>query len=83
MWAALLPIVSVWGFQFDGVFIGATRTRELLVAMAVAVFFLMRSFSRQLRKIDLPPGGVPINGGQEAQEPATVADASEGETPAP
>ena len=36
VWAALLPIVSVWGFQFDGVFIGATRTRELLVTMAVA-----------------------------------------------
>ena len=36
LWAALLPIVSVWGFQFDGVFIGATRTRELLVTMALA-----------------------------------------------
>ena len=36
IWAALLPVVSVWGFQFDGVFIGATRTRELLVTMAVA-----------------------------------------------
>jgi Na+-driven multidrug efflux pump len=36
VWAALLPIVSMWGFQFDGVFIGATRTRELLVTMAVA-----------------------------------------------
>jgi MATE family multidrug resistance protein len=36
VWAALLPVASVWGFQFDGVFIGATRTRELLVTMAVA-----------------------------------------------
>ncbi|QCX51319.1 MATE family efflux transporter [Ralstonia pseudosolanacearum] len=34
VWAALLPVVSVWGFQFDGVFIGATRTRELLLTMA-------------------------------------------------
>lgn len=28
-WLWLLPFVSVWGFLFDGVFIGATRTREM------------------------------------------------------
>jgi MATE family multidrug resistance protein len=41
-WAAVLPIASVAGFQLDGVFIGATRTRELMQAMAVsfAVFML-------------------------------------------
>ena len=41
-WAALLPLASVAGFQLDGVFIGATRTRELMKAMAVslAVFLL-------------------------------------------
>lgn len=39
-WAAISPILSVWGFQLDGVFIGATRTRDLLAAMTVcfAVF---------------------------------------------
>ncbi|WGS51841.1 MATE family efflux transporter [Paraburkholderia sp. D15] len=39
-WAMLLPMVSVWGFLLDGVFIGATRTRELMVSMmtSFAVF---------------------------------------------
>jgi MATE family multidrug resistance protein len=36
-WAALSPIVSVWGFQLDGIFIGCTRTRELRNAMMVSV----------------------------------------------
>jgi MATE family multidrug resistance protein len=35
-WAALLPVISVWGFLLDGVFIGATRTRELMSSMAVS-----------------------------------------------
>jgi multidrug resistance protein, MATE family len=41
-WAVALPLVSVAGFQLDGVFIGATRTTELMKAMAVslAVFVL-------------------------------------------
>jgi len=39
-WAALSPVISVWGFLLDGVFIGATRTRELMMAMvaSLAVF---------------------------------------------
>jgi MATE family multidrug resistance protein len=39
-WAAISPIISVWGFLLDGVFIGATRTRELMSAMvaSLAVF---------------------------------------------
>lgn len=36
-WVALLPLVSVWGFLLDGVFIGATRTRELMLAMALSL----------------------------------------------
>ena len=36
-WAALSPVISVWGFLLDGVFIGATRTRELMRAMAVSL----------------------------------------------
>ncbi|WP_246797458.1 MATE family efflux transporter [Burkholderia perseverans] len=36
-WAAVMPLVSVWGFLLDGVFIGATRTRGLMVAMAVSL----------------------------------------------
>ncbi|WP_408205898.1 MATE family efflux transporter [Paraburkholderia sediminicola] len=35
-WAALLPVISVWGFLLDGVFIGATRTHELMTSMMVS-----------------------------------------------
>ncbi|MBQ0833915.1 MATE family efflux transporter [Marinobacter sp.] len=40
-WLWVLPFVSVWGFLFDGVFIGATRTREMQNTMlfsALGVF---------------------------------------------
>ncbi|HEY2021659.1 MATE family efflux transporter [Paraburkholderia sp.] len=36
-WAALSPVISVWGFVLDGVFIGATRTRELMVSMVISL----------------------------------------------
>lgn len=36
-WAVALPAVTVWGFLFDGVFFGATRTAELRNGMAVAL----------------------------------------------
>jgi multidrug resistance protein, MATE family len=36
-WAAISPVISVWGFLLDGVFIGATRTRELMVSMVVSL----------------------------------------------
>jgi MATE family multidrug resistance protein len=37
-----LPIIAVWAFLFDGVFIGATRTAEMRngMALALAVFLL-------------------------------------------
>ena len=35
-WAVLSPLVSVWSFQLDGVYIGATRTRALRDSMALA-----------------------------------------------
>ncbi|HUB00688.1 MAG TPA: MATE family efflux transporter [Terracidiphilus sp.] len=35
-WAILLPLVSVWGYQLDGIFIGATRARELRDSMVFA-----------------------------------------------
>ncbi|WP_322029605.1 MATE family efflux transporter [Paraburkholderia sp. J76] len=45
-WAALSPLISVWGFLLDGVFIGATRTRELMQAMAVSLaVFLCASWA--------------------------------------
>ena len=45
-WAALSPVISVWGFLLDGVFIGATRTRELMVSMTVSLaVFLAASWA--------------------------------------
>jgi multidrug resistance protein, MATE family len=44
-WAALSPLVSVWGFLLDGVFIGATRTHDLMRAMAMSLAaFLVASW---------------------------------------
>jgi MATE family multidrug resistance protein len=42
-WAVALPVISVWGFQLDGVFIGATRARELRDSMLIsfAVFLAL------------------------------------------
>jgi len=41
-WAALAPLVGVWCFQLDGIFIGATRAAEMRNAMlmSVAIFLL-------------------------------------------
>ena len=41
-WLVLSPLVSVWSFQLDGIFIGATRTAEMRNAMifSLAVFLL-------------------------------------------
>ncbi|WP_068805252.1 MATE family efflux transporter [Thauera phenolivorans] len=47
-WAAALPLASVWGFVLDGVFIGATRTRELMQAMVLcAAAFLALALTLQ------------------------------------
>lgn len=35
-WAAFAPLLGVWAFQLDGIFIGATRTREMRNAMLIA-----------------------------------------------
>ena len=41
-WAALAPLLGVWAYQLDGIFIGATRTAEMRRAMlaSLAVFGL-------------------------------------------
>ena len=36
-WAAALPILAVWSFQFDGIFLGATRTAALRNAMIASM----------------------------------------------
>jgi MATE family multidrug resistance protein len=35
-WAAAAPLLGVWAFQLDGIFIGATRTADMRNAMLVA-----------------------------------------------
>lgn len=49
-WAALVPVAGVWAFVWDGIFIGTTRTRGMLaaMAMAMAVFFAVWALSRPL-----------------------------------
>jgi MATE family multidrug resistance protein len=40
-WLTVLPLVSVWSFLYDGVFVGATRSREMrdvMVGSALLVF---------------------------------------------
>ena len=40
-WAALLPVLSVWCYQLDGIFIGATRGPEMRnAALASSLIFL-------------------------------------------
>ncbi len=41
-WLVVAPVVSVWSFFYDGVYVGATRSREMRVVMtgAAALVFL-------------------------------------------
>ena len=38
-WLIAAPLVSVWSYQLDGIFIGATRTREMRNAMIISLLF--------------------------------------------
>lgn len=37
-WLVLSPLVSVWAFLYDGVYVGATRPREMRLVMMAAAF---------------------------------------------
>ena len=39
-WLIASPLISVWCFLLDGVFIGATRTREMRDMMLVSTFLV-------------------------------------------
>lgn len=44
-WAILLPLVSVWSFQLDGIFTGATVTRPMRNSMIVSmIIFILLTF---------------------------------------
>mgnify|MGYP003488826939 CR=1 FL=1 len=50
-WMILLPLISVWSFFYDGVFVGATLSREMRVVMtitALLVFVPVWFFTRDL-----------------------------------
>ncbi len=36
-WTAISPLISVWSFQLDGIFIGATRTPEMRNGMLISL----------------------------------------------
>lgn len=38
-WLAVLPVVSVWSYQLDGIFSGSTRSREMRNSMFVSFVF--------------------------------------------
>lgn len=39
-WLALMPLIAVWGYLFDGVFVGATWSREMRNVMLISVFLV-------------------------------------------
>lgn len=47
-WAVVIPLVSFAAFMWDGVYVGLTRTRYMLVALmaAMIVFFVVLAFTR-------------------------------------
>lgn len=41
IWTIISPIISVWSFMLDGIFIGCTRSREMRNAMAISLVFYL------------------------------------------
>lgn len=39
-WLVILPIVAVWSYLYDGVFVGATRAREMRDIMLISTFLV-------------------------------------------
>ena len=40
-WMIALPIISIWSFQLDGLFIGATHTREMRDGMLISLLLFL------------------------------------------
>jgi MATE family multidrug resistance protein len=43
-WAALAPLLGVWAFQLDGIFIGATQTADMRNAMLVSLAIFLAAW---------------------------------------
>jgi len=41
IWIILMPVISVWAFLMDGVFIGATRAKIMRNAMLISMVFFL------------------------------------------
>jgi MATE family multidrug resistance protein len=39
-WLIIAPLISVWSFLYDGVFVGATRSREMMLVMAGSMLLI-------------------------------------------
>lgn len=39
-WLIIAPLISVWSFLYDGVFVGATRSREMMLVMAASMLMI-------------------------------------------
>jgi len=48
VWAVAAPVVSVWAFLFDGIFIGTTRTVELRNSMFIALLVYLATLRLSL-----------------------------------
>ncbi|MGE0698381.1 MAG: MATE family efflux transporter [Hyphomicrobiaceae bacterium] len=44
VWVALSPLAGVWVFQLDGIFTGATRTRDMRNMMIVSIVIFLAAF---------------------------------------
>ena len=44
IWAVAAPIVSLWCYLLDGIFIGATATREMRNAMLVSLLLYLAAW---------------------------------------
>ncbi len=43
-WAVAIPVISVWCFQFDGIFIGATRTADMRNMMLLSLLIYIAAW---------------------------------------
>jgi MATE family multidrug resistance protein len=43
-WAVAAPLIGVWAFQLDGIFIGATRSAEMRNAMLVSLVIFLSAW---------------------------------------
>ena len=39
-WLIIAPLISVWSFLYDGVFVGATRSKEMMVVMVGSMLLI-------------------------------------------